>query len=256
MIYQNENFGGNLEFRCGRHDRFIVSTHLHDYSELLYVRQGEAEAVVEGRTLPVPEKHLVFVLPNQLHEYHCQNVDVICAVFSNDLIPLFFRSLAGRNQIDGAVDMTAMADVMDRLHTLDHTDAVLMSGYLNLICAQVLKRARYGRNPLKDSSLYRQVVNYLSNHFTEEITLKRLAERFGYNEKYLSHSLHSLTGMNFRRLLCYYRIEYAKKLLTEEHSANISDIAMRSGFSALNTFNRVFKSVTGQKPSEFRNNAR
>ena len=76
--------------------------------------------------------------------------------------------------------------------------------------------------------------------------------RSGYNEKYLSHSLHDLTGIHFRQLLNFYRIDRAKKLLTESPSANIGAIAMECGFGALNTFNREFKRIVGMTPREYR----
>ena len=52
-----------------------------------------------------------------------------------------------------------------------------------------------------------------------------------------------------------YRIEYAKKLLTDNPSCSISKVAMESGFSAINTFNLSFKELTGMTPSEYRDNS-
>ena len=42
-----------------------------------------------------------------------------------------------------------------------------------------------------DGVLLQRVVTYLSTHYTEDIKLCQLAKLFGYNEKYLSHTLHS-----------------------------------------------------------------
>ena len=52
-----------------------------------------------------------------------------------------------------------------------------------------------------------------------------------------------------------YRIEYAKKLITGNPSYSISKTALESGFSAINTFNRSFKELTGMTPSEYRDNS-
>lgn len=248
--YQNENFGGSFDFRCRWHDGFFVEAHLHGYSELLYAKQGAAEITVGGRPCRIPEGYFIFIPPNCLHEYACRT-EVICAVFSGDLIPLFFKALAGRYLIPEPTEAAQLKDTLEKLPLLSPQDPVLLSGYLNLICAQVLKNARFDSHPPTDSLLYQQVMTYLSAHYAENITLKTLADKFGYNEKYLSHSLHTLTGMNFRRLLSLYRVEHAKQLLTGE-SKSISDIALASGFSALNTFNRVFKSFTSQSPSQYR----
>ena len=82
--------------------------------------------------------------------------------------------------------------------------------------------------------------------------MKLIAKEYGYNEKYLSHSLYGLTGVHFSKLLAMYRIEYAKELLANEKFATISEIALESGFSAINTFNRVFKEFTGMTPGKYK----
>ena len=96
------------------------------------------------------------------------------------------------------------------------------------------------------------MITYLSCHFQEDISLNQIAKEFGYNPKYLSHALHELTGIHFSRLLSLYRVENAKKLLLSHKVLTIAEIAQSSGFSAVNTFNRVFKEMTGVTPSEYR----
>lgn len=127
-----------------------------------------------------------------------------------------------------------------------------LCGFLNLLCDRVIKNSAFDSSQASDGLLYQRVISYLSDHYTESITLKSVAARFGYNEKYLSHTLHSLIGISFRTLLPLYRIDHAKTLLSvPEYS--VSDIAYTSGFSAVNTFNRTFKAFTGITPSEYRN---
>ena len=99
---------------------------------------------------------------------------------------------------------------------------------------------------------YQKVISYLSEHYTENVTLSQVAKRFGYNEKYLSHTLHSLTGIHFKQLLNYYRINRAKELLKKQREMNIFTVAAESGFGAVNTFNHEFKKFTGETPREYR----
>ena len=79
-----------------------------------------------------------------------------------------------------------------------------------------------------------------------------LGESLKYNTKYLSHALHSLTGINFRRLLNVYRVNHAKALLKNDKNKSIAYVAEESGFGALNTFNREFKNLVGLTPREYR----
>jgi AraC-like DNA-binding protein len=59
------------------------------------------------------------------------------------------------------------------------------------------------------------------------------------------------TGMTFTEYLSLVRIAKAKKLLANPQ-ARVSEIAFEAGFASLTHFNRMFKRITGQSPSEFR----
>ena len=137
---------------------------------------------------------------------------------------------------------------------VDSSDILKASGCLNLICSKAVKHSDFQNAGEIDGVLYQKVISYISAHFTEDITLAKLAQSFGYSEKYLSHSLHTLIGVHFTSLVAMYRIELAKKLLLSERQKTISAIALASGFSAINTFNRTFKKVVGMTPLEYRKN--
>jgi AraC-like DNA-binding protein len=60
-----------------------------------------------------------------------------------------------------------------------------------------------------------------------------------------------ITGINFTDYVSRLRIERAKNLLLNPN-LRISEIAFEVGFQSLTHFNRVFKRVLGQSPSDYR----
>ena len=251
MQYQLENFNGEYDFRSRFHDGWQINANLHEYSELLYCQKGAGIVTVNGQNIPLEEGQLAWIPPNYVHKYDFPNAQVVCAVFSNDLIPLFFKVLAGRYFCVSAVDMEELSYLPPLFPALKKEEYLLISGYLNLICAKVIKQSSFENRKHSDGILYQKVISYIADHYREDISLKQIAKQFGYNEKYLSHTLHELTGIQFRQLLSFYRIGHAKKLLTGS-TQDITSIAMDSGFSAINSFHRTFKEMTGMTPSEYR----
>ena len=59
------------------------------------------------------------------------------------------------------------------------------------------------------------------------------------------------TGLNFTDYVSRVRIEKAKNLLLNPNT-RISEVAYEVGFQSLTHFNRVFRKVVGQSPTEFR----
>jgi YesN/AraC family two-component response regulator len=60
-------------------------------------------------------------------------------------------------------------------------------------------------------------------------------------------------GVTFTDYLGRVRVEKAKNLLLNRH-LRISEIAYAVGFQSLTHFNRVFRKITGQAPTVFRDN--
>ena len=252
MEYQNENFNGQYDFRSRYHDGWQMVANLHEYSELLYCKSGCGYVTVGGRRILLSAGELVFIPPNYIHQYDFDGAEVICAVFSNDFIPLFFRKVQNRFFHVSAVPMGELCPLIETLPAKQKGDALTVCGLLNLICARVMERARLDEQIPQDGVLYQKVITYLAENFKQDITLSAVAHRFGYNTKYLSHALHTLTGIHFRCLLNFYRLNHAKGLLQREKVMSIATVSAESGFRSLNTFNREFKSMTGLTPKEYR----
>ena len=256
MEYQKQNFNGEYDFRVRLHNGWKINEHLHEYSEFLYCRSGSCSVIINKEKILLSEKQLVWISPNYVHQYDCSSAEVICAVFSNDYIPLFFGELKNRTLRASPIDASDLSDAIEKLTELNNRDHLTVCGYLNLIGAKVIERSTFDSTRYMDGILYQKVISYLSEHYVENITLSQIAKRFGYNEKYLSHTLHSLTGIHFRQLLTFYRLDHAKKLLKSRKDISITAIAAESGFYSINTFNRAFKGMTGKSPSEYRNTSK
>ncbi len=252
MKYQLENCSKNYDFRSRHHDGFIIDAHLHEFSEILFTKDGNADIFVNGKHIILPKNHIIFIPPNFIHEYKTYNAKLFCAVFSNDYIPVFFNQIGNRQITPEPIDASDCIEVVEKLYSVDKSSPLLISGYLSVILDLILKHSKLSTNEYLDGVLYQQIVSYISRHYTEDITLKSISKRFGYNEKYLSYTLHKLTGINIRKLIALYRINKAKELLSISQN-DVANIALTCGFSAINTFNRTFKELTGFTPSEYKN---
>lgn len=251
--YQQENYSGEYVFRCRNHADWSVDTHLHEFSELIYCKNGSGSVTVNGQAFMLSSGQLMWLPPNYAHRYEFKDCETVCAVFSNDFIPLYRQTAGERKLVTHPVDMNELCPVLNELHLVDASNRLKISGLLNLICAKVLEHSDFAPENAAESILYQKVISYISTHFTEDITLESTANQFGYNPKYLSHALHALTAVNFRELLAHYRINHAKDLLLSRRDMSISDIALDCGFTAQNTFNRTFKKNVGMTPFAYRN---
>ena len=87
--------------------------------------------------------------------------------------------------------------------------------------------------------------------FTPLISLEMLAQMFYVSPYYLCREFKKNTNSTIIRYINVTRIMNAQRKFMET-SKNITDISKETGFSNLTHFNRVFKSVTGMSPSQYR----
>lgn len=99
--------------------------------------------------------------------------------------------------------------------------------------------------------LARQIINFIEAHFSEDLSLARIARCVAYAPSYISRVYHQVTGENISDCVKRTRIEFAKRqLLTTE--LPIQDIAIKAGFDSPQYFATVFRSYTGYAPLEYR----
>lgn len=100
-------------------------------------------------------------------------------------------------------------------------------------------------------SIVDEIDSCIKKQEDEELTLKRLAEKLGYSDFYLSRKFREISGMQFRDYLRYRKLAFALKDLRDSRSG-ILDIALRYDFSSHEAFTRAFKEAYGITPSDYR----
>ena len=92
---------------------------------------------------------------------------------------------------------------------------------------------------------------YIDKHKTEELSLTDVAKAAGASVFHFCKVFHKATGLKFTDYVARVRLEDARTRLLNPN-LRISEIAYDVGFQSLTQFNRTFKRVFGQSPSDFR----
>lgn len=96
-----------------------------------------------------------------------------------------------------------------------------------------------------------QMINYVTTHFTQDVSLTDIAEFSHLNPSYISQIFKKETGITFSKYLTELRINKAKQLLNASE-LSISDIAIKVGYNDYFYFLKIFKKATGLTPSQYR----
>ncbi|MCL5099397.1 MAG: helix-turn-helix domain-containing protein [Candidatus Omnitrophica bacterium] len=92
---------------------------------------------------------------------------------------------------------------------------------------------------------------YIREHQANDLSLGEVARAVNTSTFYFCKMFKKATGLNFTDYLSRVRIEKAKNLLINPN-LRVSEIAYEVGFQSLTHFNRVFRKMVGQSPTEYR----
>ena len=99
--------------------------------------------------------------------------------------------------------------------------------------------------------LVQKAREYIDKHKMEPISLDTVAKAAGASVFHFCKVFHKATGLKFTDYVARVRLEDARTQLLNPNR-RISEVAYDVGFQSLTQFNRTFKRVFGQSPSEFR----
>jgi AraC-like DNA-binding protein/ligand-binding sensor protein len=118
--------------------------------------------------------------------------------------------------------------------------------HLSLVANQMMLQDAESESPM-----IRRVKAYIAGHHADPISLEGIANAMHVSTFYFCKLFKKATGITFTDYLGRVRVEKAKNLLLNPH-LRVSEIAYTVGFQSLTHFNRVFRALTGDSPTHFR----
>ncbi len=122
----------------------------------------------------------------------------------------------------------------------------IFAQHLSMLSNQVVVQQENSEPPV-----ITRAKEYIHEHQTEELSLGQVAKAVNTSTFYFCKMFKKITGINFTDYLSRVRIEKSKNLLLNPN-LRVSEIAFEVGFQSLTHFNRVFKKILGQSPTEYR----
>ena len=122
----------------------------------------------------------------------------------------------------------------------------IFAGHLSMMSNQIAMQKHSAEPPV-----IARARAFIHEHQTEPLTLTQVARATNTSTFYFCKIFKKATGLTFTDYVSRVRIERARNLLLNRN-LRISEIAYEVGFQSLTHFNRVFKKIVGESPTEYR----
>jgi YesN/AraC family two-component response regulator len=249
--------------------------HWHECLELDYIVSGTGTYSISNVQYDI-EPGQIFVINNhELHRIQSEDLELICVIFEPGLIwnnaqidydylqSFFDRNVNFQNMIEA--DHQLALTIRDLIEEIDHEVQEKDEGYqlmvkssLMRILALLNRHFKLGGQIGKETSerqrkfdRIREVVNYIDEHFTENLELETLAAMVFMNPVYFSGFFKKAMKMTLTEYIISLRINHATVLLRES-KLGVTEISLQSGFPTPAYFSRAFRKALGLSPLQYR----
>lgn len=217
-----------------------------DYSELTDKQQKLIDNVKAGNSEEVNESYKE--LTDTVNALGDSDKEYIKNFYFNTIILInsIRQSIVGiEKQVTNESALANLYKMVEKCDNLNDLNGVLE----NAAKQTVSKVHDYNSNNLK--LLLRRAVEYIENHYAEEVTLNQVSEKLYVSNYYLSRMFKKELGVNFIDYLNELRMKEAKILLADPKYKTY-EVAELVGVPNSHYFSKLFRRYAGMTASEYR----
>ena len=257
-------------------DRKDEEKHDHDFVEIVYIIEGTGRHYINDEEFVIKAGDLLFVnygcthaflVDDQLIAYNLMirvdyfiknmikdnNLFYMLALTSfekiqhelNDKSPLVFFDYSERDEM-----FNLFRNIETELSQEKLGKSSILDSYINIILCKVFRKI-FMQDIRQDLLIPQGIIDYISEHFNEKLSLGELSQKCFYSPAYFSRLFKKTFNMSFTDYIMDIRLKRCCELL-KDSNYTIEKIMEECGFFDKNTFYERFKNKYGCTPSEYR----
>lgn len=251
---------------------FQIPVHWHEEVEIIYVKKGTLQVMINEKKYIATERSVFFVNPRELHlmgssdpsvAYHTLlfPLEFISFQSMDDLElkvlqPLRRNQLLIQNEVSDPTLLDKLVPILDEVITVNATNHASKQMRTRILLLQLLLCLLESQNMLLpatagNDSMQKDILAFIQEHYTEKLSLSMIAQQFHLSEKYLSRYFKEHFYLPFSNYVIHLRLTAARQLL-ETTELSVTEIALHTGFSNISYFIRSFKATYGMSPLRYR----
>ena len=249
--------------------------HNHNYSEIVLILDGSGTHYLESEHFPIKAGDVLIIHQNINHAYDPQDLELVNIIYDPQQLmlpildgasmPLFRKFFPDSHsdfhgQVEPILSLAPedMKNVFEKVKLIRTELKACRSGCnlrsLALFIEVIVELCRlYKNDSVEETSLTRigDALEYMNTHYKQPIAIDALAKKACMSRRNFFIHFKNTAGCTPLQYLTLIRINRATELLLYTEM-QISDIAVRCGFSDSNYFCRTFHNQTGESPQQYR----
>lgn len=249
-------------------DGFQTLPHWHKSQEMLLVRSGSVQVIINNTSLKANEGDVILINAFDVHALSGDAVvqvlqfEINRNIFQIDAFEIFSIADDCRVLTNSVAHKT---DIEQEMRALFRTYEVQGDAYEIYILGCIYKILHFvsqitcrrrqesvvGRRQRSNVEKLNAVLEYVETHYDVSISIEDVSRLMCLSPNYFCRFFKSVMGLTFFEYLNMYRCDKAEYML-KFTDKSVTEVAFATGFSSVQYFNRVYKQYKEERPSDVR----
>ncbi len=239
--------------------------HCHDNYEIYMFIKGDSKYVVEEKIYHLNPDDIIIIRKNEMHRvWHNSNTKYSRLTIT--VSPDFFKENSceeyekaffntetenGNKIVSETVHEVGLYDTIMRFRDFTKDFTEIDTPIAKSLLIEILYYINIIHNYEKPDEAQKpinKIINYINSHYTDDLTLDFLCERFFISKYYLCRTFKKRTGLTIQTYIKEKRLAHFNEL--KKNGKRTTEAAFLSGFNDYSTFYRTYVKKHGHSPEK------
>lgn len=233
--------------------------HTHDICELIFLKQGNIKAVIDGKEYKLYENSLVIFKPNVVHRIKIEDntpYERIAILFDEKII-----GTSAFNKIDKnlhVINFNGNGYMLDIFKKFDYYLSILSEEDFNTIIKNLIEEVLINLSIIKSKDyessynvinpVINNAIEYIENNYKSNISINDICKELFISKCHLHHLFMDILKISPKKYINTKRLNEARILIRAGQKPH--DVFSLCGFTDYGTFYRNYKNHFGHIPSK------
>ncbi|MGM9617357.1 AraC family transcriptional regulator [Butyricicoccus sp.] len=233
-------------------EQYCIQRDSLDQFLFVYVKAGQLWVETRGKTFVAERDQVILLDCHFAHKYYCKE--------PSEFLWFHFNGSSSLHYSEYLYEQSGLVHTGEHVKHTHQSFARVLSGsqaipnnehVVSMNIAGILAALASPDNHTDIQHDLEPAVQYIRNHYTEEIPLNTLADLCAMSPSHFIRSFGKYLNRTPHEYLLAYRLQQSKRLLITTNDT-VESIAERCGFNSASHFARAFRKSTGVSPTVFR----
>lgn len=228
-----------------RNSNHMYPAHFHRNLEIFIVKKGGYRVRIGETSFVISAGTVAVIDAYEIHEYTDKDgmdTNDCVLLIPYDYITDFTARRRGKLIKNPVIQDGALVDVLLKIideYICNQSDVTIRRNAVNLLLSFLFPKLEFQTEKrTEESALVRNILSYIQEHYTGDVSRSMIARALGYTEAHISRTFHKYVKKGISEYVNELRLSHVERAIKNGDSRTVIELIYEAGFKSQQTYYR------------------